>query len=642
MAAPIALLSPGGGPGPSSVPDGIPAAFVPVYRESARAFHLDWLLLAAVHQQETGFSTNPTTYHGLNAAGLLRRAVSVQPHQRPAIDLGHPQARLPPRRRARPHYPHPQPPHPSVYDDFDAAMAAGALLRGNGADATLGPRTFQAVRAYNGAGPVAEAYARRVIDRARLWQTTSPPSPSGAGTPPSSPTSGAGELTWPVRGPITSPFCERRAWEACHPGIDIAVPTGTPILAAATGRVTTRGPVSGYGLYTCLQHRPPLQTCYAHQSRLGPTPSGGIVPRGAPRRLRRLHRPVLRRAPALRGPRQRPTRRPAPLPHRDGLRCRVRLIVLVLLVGVLAGCQDPYQQDRAHDRRSPARAKPALPQTPHGDNVSSRAPARDTAPTIAANARATARSAVNVFCAQWTNWSWRTIGRQQRRLAALATGPLARQLAAEAQARAQDQALRRDRLGARGHVVAIDVKRGQRHAQSGLRGMGATARRRTRRPDGRAPPRLPRHRHAHARRLGGQPMAAAALAARVPLLNARRSEAAVACGLAFDEPGGPLIAVCGLVGGAGASTLALCLARQAAHESAAPVLLTELAASSAGLAVLAGQASALSLGGLAQQVADGQTPARAFVELEPRLRLLASPPLARRGDRAGASPRPAA
>jgi hypothetical protein len=121
-------------------------------------------------------------------------------------------------------------------------------------------------------------------------------------------------------------------------------------------------------------------------------------------------------------------------------------------------------------------------------------------------------------------------------------------------------------------------------------------------------------------------MAAAALAARVPLLNARGSEAEVACGLAFDEPRGPLVAVCGLVGGAGASTLALCLARQAAHESAAPVLLTELAASSAGLAVLAGQASAVSLCGLAQQVADGQTPGRPFVELEPRLRLLASLP----------------
>jgi len=135
------------------------------------------------------------------------------------------------------------------------------------------------------------------------------------------------------------------------------------------------------------------------------------------------------------------------------------LIVLVLLIGVLAGCQDPYQQDRAHDRRSPARTKPTLPQALRGGEVLPRGPARDTAPTIAANARATARSAVSVFCGQWTNWSWRTIGRQQRRLAALATGPLARELAAEAQVRVQDQALRRDRLGARGHVVAIDVKR---------------------------------------------------------------------------------------------------------------------------------------------------------------------------------------
>ena len=136
------------------------------------------------------------------------------------------------------------------------------------------------------------------------------------------------------------------------------------------------------------------------------------------------------------------------------------LILIVLLIGALAGCQDPYQQDRAHDRRSPARTKPASPQTPHGDNVSPRTPARDTMPTIAANAPTTPRSAVSVFCSEWTNWSWRTIGRQQRRLAALATGPLARQLAAEAQARAQDQALRRDRLGARGRVIAIDVKRG--------------------------------------------------------------------------------------------------------------------------------------------------------------------------------------
>src|SRR3954465_15430150 len=38
---------------------------------------------------------------------------------------------------------------------------------------------------------------------------------------------GSGSMIWPVNGPITSPFCERRAWESCHPGIDIGVPSGT-------------------------------------------------------------------------------------------------------------------------------------------------------------------------------------------------------------------------------------------------------------------------------------------------------------------------------------------------------------------------------------------------------------------------------
>ena len=77
---------------------------------------------------------------------------------------------------------------------------------------------------------------------------------------------GSGGLIWPVNGPITSPFCETRAWEACHPGIDIGVPSGTPIRAAATGKVVLAGPNGGYGNYTCIQHAGPLQTCYAHQS----------------------------------------------------------------------------------------------------------------------------------------------------------------------------------------------------------------------------------------------------------------------------------------------------------------------------------------------------------------------------------------
>ena len=81
---------------------------------------------------------------------------------------------------------------------------------------------------------------------------------------------GNGSLIWPVNGPITSGFCERRAWEACHPGIDIGVPSGTPIRAAAAGRVAllqSVGASGGYGNYTCIQHTGVLSTCYAHQSR---------------------------------------------------------------------------------------------------------------------------------------------------------------------------------------------------------------------------------------------------------------------------------------------------------------------------------------------------------------------------------------
>lgn len=77
---------------------------------------------------------------------------------------------------------------------------------------------------------------------------------------------GSGGLIWPVSGPITSGFCEVRSYEACHPGIDIAVPIGTPIRAAASGRVAIAGWVGGYGNYTCIQHSGPLSTCYGHQS----------------------------------------------------------------------------------------------------------------------------------------------------------------------------------------------------------------------------------------------------------------------------------------------------------------------------------------------------------------------------------------
>jgi|HigsolmetaAR202D_1030399.scaffolds.fasta_scaffold12527_3 murein DD-endopeptidase MepM/ murein hydrolase activator NlpD len=77
---------------------------------------------------------------------------------------------------------------------------------------------------------------------------------------------GSGRFIWPINGVLTSPFCESRSWESCHPGIDIAAPTGTPIRAADGGRVAIAGWTGGYGQYTCIQHTASLSTCYAHQS----------------------------------------------------------------------------------------------------------------------------------------------------------------------------------------------------------------------------------------------------------------------------------------------------------------------------------------------------------------------------------------
>lgn len=117
-------------------------------------------------------------------------------------------------------------------------------------------------------------------------------------------------------------------------------------------------------------------------------------------------------------------------------------------------------------------------------------------------------------------------------------------------------------------------------------------------------------------------MATSALTARLPFLVAR-PKARATVGAAFDELGGPVVAVCGLTGGAGSTTLALLLAKLAAEANDAPVLVTE-ARPGRGLALLAGQGTPHSLQALAARAAQGEAPAGAFAELAPGLRLVAT------------------
>jgi murein DD-endopeptidase MepM/ murein hydrolase activator NlpD len=84
------------------------------------------------------------------------------------------------------------------------------------------------------------------------------------GSEPAAPS--AAGFIWPVNGPITSPFGPR--WGTIHPGIDIGVPAGTPIHAAAAGTVIWCGWESGYGNLTVIDHHNGLATAYGHQSKI--------------------------------------------------------------------------------------------------------------------------------------------------------------------------------------------------------------------------------------------------------------------------------------------------------------------------------------------------------------------------------------
>jgi murein DD-endopeptidase MepM/ murein hydrolase activator NlpD len=95
---------------------------------------------------------------------------------------------------------------------------------------------------------------------------------SGLNTLPAGPLSSpsAAGLIWPVSGVLTSGFGGRSSpggvGSTYHEGIDISVPEGTPIRAAASGTVILASAYGGYGNYTCVDHGSGLSTCYGHQS----------------------------------------------------------------------------------------------------------------------------------------------------------------------------------------------------------------------------------------------------------------------------------------------------------------------------------------------------------------------------------------
>ncbi len=79
------------------------------------------------------------------------------------------------------------------------------------------------------------------------------------------------KFIWPIRGRITSGFGNRkdplRGQRQFHCGIDISANVGTPIRAAADGKVIFSGWKEGYGNCVILRHDRGFITVYAHNSK---------------------------------------------------------------------------------------------------------------------------------------------------------------------------------------------------------------------------------------------------------------------------------------------------------------------------------------------------------------------------------------
>ena len=92
-----------------------------------------------------------------------------------------------------------------------------------------------------------------------------------------------GRMIWPVEGRVSSEF----GWRVhpifkdrrFHAGMDIAAPKGTPVKAAAAGKVLDARYISGYGYTVILDHSGGITSLYAHNSKLS-VKSGNSVKQG--------------------------------------------------------------------------------------------------------------------------------------------------------------------------------------------------------------------------------------------------------------------------------------------------------------------------------------------------------------------------
>jgi hypothetical protein len=142
--------------------------FYPVYAVAQETFAVNWLLIASIHMQESAFSTAAGIYRGLNFAhccgGPMQFNVTNGP---PSTWQLVSDSYIYGRRPAS--YHHITAAHPSIYDDFDAIMAAAHLLSADGAEYRLDGAAWTAAYDYYGHDLTGVTYADQVLARAIGW-----------------------------------------------------------------------------------------------------------------------------------------------------------------------------------------------------------------------------------------------------------------------------------------------------------------------------------------------------------------------------------------------------------------------------------------------------------------------------------------
>jgi murein DD-endopeptidase MepM/ murein hydrolase activator NlpD len=125
---------------------------------------------------------------------------------------------------------------------------------------------YQQLRAILGArapDPAAKAPPRE-LPRARPMAARAPGQAPQFQSGPSVP------AHWPLddRGFLTRGQVSSGSGSEAHPGVDIAVPVGTPVRAAGGGTVALAGVNDDYGMFVRVRHPEGYETMYGHASRL--------------------------------------------------------------------------------------------------------------------------------------------------------------------------------------------------------------------------------------------------------------------------------------------------------------------------------------------------------------------------------------